>query len=47
MIFILRIYLLPEVLPDSRQPGTVILAEAGIQSVESRETRDWTPAFAG
>ena len=35
-------------LSDSRWPETVIPAEAGIQSFQSRGTRDfWTPAFAG
>jgi hypothetical protein len=38
---------LPIVLSDSRWPYTVIPAEAGIQSFQSRGTRDWTPAFAG
>jgi len=28
-------------------PHTVIPAKAGIQSLQSRGTRDWTPAFAG
>ena len=34
-------------LSDSRWPYTVIPAYAGIQSFQSRGTRDWTPAFAG
>jgi hypothetical protein len=30
-----------------RLPWSVIPAEAGIQVFQSRNTRDWTPAFAG
>jgi hypothetical protein len=39
-----NIYPLPTIPFDSRRRLTVIPAEAGIQSFQSRWTRDWTPA---